>query len=91
MPVVDFRDPVAPASLGVALEELANGWELPQAVAAEVRAAGAVGAVVPSAARPGFWNLVVFPDGFERLSISGGRTMQPAPPNQPRRRAISAP
>lgn len=91
LPIVDFRDPAATAGLGVAVEELANGWELPQALAAQVRAAGAAGAVVPSAARQGFWNLVIFPEGFERLSVSGGRTMRPAPPNQPRRRATSAP
>lgn len=81
LPVVDFRDPAACAALGVEPRELAEGWTVPQALAAKVRAAGALGAVVPSAAREGHWNLVVFPDGFGRVSVSGGRTMRPAPPS----------
>lgn len=81
LPIVDFRDAAVSAALGVDLGELATGWVASQALAARLRAAGALGAVVPSAARPGQWNLVVFPDGFGRVSVSGGRTMRPAPPS----------
>ena len=36
--------------------------------------------VVPSAARDGSWNLVVFPSGFRRLRLAGSRAMHPRPP-----------
>ena len=81
LPIVDFRDAAVSAALGVDPSDLANGWAASQVLAARLRAAGALGAVVPSAARRGQWNLVVFPEGFGRVSVSGGRTMRPAPPS----------
>jgi RES domain-containing protein len=91
LPVVDLRDPTARAVLGIMLDELADGWAASQELGARLLAAGAEGVVAPSAARPGSWNLVVFPPGFRRLSVRGGRTMHPAPPrDQARRRATSA-
>lgn len=80
LPVVDLRDAATRAELGVGESELVGPWEAPQALARRITALGARGAVVPSAARRGHWNLVVFPDGFDRVRVLRGRTMQPRPP-----------
>ena len=80
LPVVDLRDPAARKALGVDLGSLTGAWDAPQALAERLRALGAQGAVVPSAARPDAWNLVVFPAGFGRVTVRRGRTMHPAPP-----------
>jgi RES domain-containing protein len=92
LPVVDLRDAVTRTALGVKPGDLDDGWGAPQELVTRLRATGAHGVVVPSAARPGHWNLVVFPDGFARVAVRAGRAMHPAPPDdQPRRREISAP
>ena len=81
LPVVDLRDPAARAELGISESALVGAWDAPQALARRITALGALGAVVPSAARPGHWNLVVFPDGFDRVRVLRGRTRQPRPPD----------
>lgn len=79
--MVDLRDAATRAALGnVGVRSLTEGWDATQALADRLRALGAEGAVVPSAARPGHWNLVVFPAGFARLRVGRGRTMHPRPP-----------
>ena len=80
LPVVDLRDPATRAALGVEVEDLTADRAIPQRLAGRLQELDALGAVVPSAARPGHWNLVVFPAGFAHLRIGRGRIMHPAPP-----------
>ena len=39
------------------------------------------GLVLPSAARPGYWNLVVFPAAFAKVRVLGSKATHPAPPD----------
>ncbi|MDQ2688658.1 MAG: RES family NAD+ phosphorylase [Chloroflexota bacterium] len=78
--VIDLRRPEVARELGVALDELTGPRERAHALAARARKLGAEGMIVPSAARPAHWNLVVFPAGFARLRASGSRAMNPRPP-----------
>ena len=43
---------------------------------------GADGIVVPSAARDGAWNLVVFPSGLGAVTAAGSTVRNPAPPTR---------
>jgi hypothetical protein len=63
--------------LGVDLEDLTGPRRRAQAFAGRIAELGAEAAIVPSAARPGAWNLVVLPTGFARLSVAGSRATQP--------------
>lgn len=78
--VLDLRDPAVRRALGVDLEDLTGARVRPQALAARVRDLGADGLIVPSAARPEHWNLVVFPSGFDRVRPIRSRVGHPAPP-----------
>lgn len=79
--MVDLRDAATREALGLGdLGSLTGAWDAPQSLANRLTAMGAQGAIVPSAARPDAWNLVVFPAGFDRVSVRRGRTMHPAPP-----------
>ncbi len=80
LPVVDLRRPEVAAELEVKLEDLTGARARAQPLAARVREAGAQGMIVPSAARAGAWNLVVFPEGFGRVRAAGSRVMNPCPP-----------
>ena len=78
--VLDLRTPAALDQLGVALVDLTGPRDSTQDVADRARAAGADGMIVPSAARPGHWNLVVFPSAFDRLRVAGSTATRPKPP-----------
>jgi RES domain-containing protein len=80
LPVLDLRDPTVRASLDVELTDLTGRRASAQSLAPVAKALGAQGLIVPSAAQEGAWNLVVFPEGFERLAISRGRNVHPRPP-----------
>lgn len=91
LPVVDLRRPGLADDLGVALAHLTGPRARAHDFAERVRDLGAAGMVVPSAARDGGWNLVVFPSGFGALRPAGSRAMHPRPPGQvTRRRSISS-
>ena len=78
--MIDLRDTATREALDVAVDDLTGQWLVPQGLARRLAGLGAEGAVVPSAAHPGHWNLVVFPAGFGRLHVGRGRTMHPVPP-----------
>jgi RES domain-containing protein len=80
LPVVDLRRPDVVAELRLKMDDLTGARSRAHALAARAREAGAQGMIVPSAAHPGAWNLVVFPDGFSRLQAAGSRAMNPRPP-----------
>lgn len=80
LPVLDLRDPAVVDDLGIDLDVLTGPRRAAQEVGARARAMGAEGMIVPSAARRGHWNLVVFPDGLGRVTASGSRAMHPRPP-----------
>jgi RES domain-containing protein len=91
LPVLDLRDAEVRRELGVELSDLIGARAGAQALTPRARALGAEGLVVPSAARPEAWNLVVLPGGFARATVRRGRTLHPRPPAQPRiRRPISS-
>jgi RES domain-containing protein len=81
--VLDLRDPATRRALRVTVGQLTGRWspEAPNAAALRVTAAarrlGVDGIVVPSAARPGGWNLAVLPSGFERLRLVRRRRETP--------------
>jgi hypothetical protein len=77
---VDFRRPDVADELGVSVESLTGARARAHGLAARARRLGALGMIVPSAARAGAWNVVVFPDGFDRIRPYGSRVMHPAPP-----------
>jgi RES domain-containing protein len=81
LPVLDLRRGEARAALGVDLDELTGPRASAQAVAQRARSLGAAGMLVPSAAHRGAWNLVVFPKGFDRLTVGRGRNVHPRPPD----------
>jgi RES domain-containing protein len=80
LPILDLRDPQVCAELGIELTELTGPRASAQSLAPRAKAHGAQGLIVPSAAREGAWNVVVFPEGFERLAVGRGRVMRPRPP-----------
>ncbi len=82
LPVADLRDPSVREALSVDLDDLTGPRERAQAFADRIRDLGAEGIVVPAAARPGHWNLVVLPGGFTRVRASRSRVVHPAPPTR---------
>ena len=78
--VVDLRRPGLVEELGVSERQLTGPRSRAHGLAARARELGADGLIVPSAARPGAWNLVVFPSGLERVRVAGSRAMHPRPP-----------
>lgn len=85
LPVLDLRRAEAREALDIGPSELVGAREHAQGAAATSRALGAHGMVVPSAARADAWNLVVFPIGFDHVSVGRGRAMRPRPPSVSRR------
>jgi RES domain-containing protein len=85
LPVVDLRRPEVQDALAVDLDGLVGPRADAQPLAARARALGAAGMVVPSAAHPGHWTLVVFPEGFGALRVTGSRADHPRPPTIRRR------
>jgi RES domain-containing protein len=81
--VLDLRDPATCRALRVTVGQLTGSWspDGPNAAALRVAAAarrlGVDGMVVPSAARPGGWNLAVLPASFERLRLVRRRRETP--------------
>lgn len=80
LPVLDLRRSDAREALGIGLDELVGERGAAQRAAARGRALGARGMIVPSAARGGAWNLVVFPDGLPNVGVGRSRRMRPRPP-----------
>ena len=78
--VIDLRRPGLAEELGISQRQLTGPRSRAQGLAARARELGADGLIVPSAARDGAWNLVVFPPGFDRLRVAGSRGMRPRPP-----------
>ena len=80
LPVLDLRRIGLADQLGIDLDRLTGPRTRAHGLADRARKLGALGMVVPSAARDGAWNLVVFPSGFGRLRVAGSRAMHPRPP-----------
>ena len=80
LPVLDLRRPEVVAGLDITLESLTGPRSRAHGLASRARVLGAGGMIVPSAARAGAWNVVVFPSGFEQLRVGGSRAMNPRPP-----------
>ena len=78
--VLDLRRPGLVEQLGFSERELTGPRSRAHSLASRARELGADGLVVPSAARDGAWNLVVFPSGFDRVRVAGSRAMHPRPP-----------
>ncbi len=78
--MLDLRDAATRTALGVRLEDLTGERAMAQAVAPRAQASGAHGMIVPSAARPDAWNLVIFPAGFPKVTVGRGRAVRPRPP-----------
>jgi RES domain-containing protein len=84
--VLDLRRPDVLDVLDVTAQDLIADWApdtLNSAclkVSAAARLAGAEAMIVPSAALPGGWNLVVLPVGFARLRRIRRQRRLPAPP-----------
>ena len=78
--MLDLRRAGLAEQLGVNLDRLTGRRARAYGLARQARELGAAGMIVPSAARTGAWNLVVFPDGFGRIAIAGSRAMHPRPP-----------
>jgi RES domain-containing protein len=81
--VVDLRDPAVVAELSVALTDLVGDWAAARPLTTRARKLGARGMIVPSAAAPGEWNLVIFPEGFDRVTSLSEEPWQPKLPSQP--------
>lgn len=77
--VVDLRRPAVRDELRVELADLTGPRGAAHALSTRARSLGADGIIVPSAARAGEWNLVVFPSAFGRLTVDGSTTTRPAP------------
>ena len=80
MDVVDLRRPETREQLGVGLDALSGPRRAAQDLAAGARELGAVGLILPSAARGATWNLVVFPSAFTKLRVIGSTATRPSPP-----------
>lgn len=83
--VLDLRSARTRRALSVAISDLTGPWspDLPNdaclRVAAAAREMGVDGFVVPSAARPGGWNLAVLPLAFERVRVARRHRETPRP------------
>ncbi len=77
--VVDLRRRAVRDELRVELASLTGARASAQALSTRARRLGADGMIVPSAARAGEWNLVVFPSAFARLTVDGSTITRPAP------------
>lgn len=81
--VLDLRDPGTRLGLGLDDAALVGDWApgnpnpATTRVAEVAREMGVEGIVVPSAARPDGWNLVVLPRGFERVHLISRRRQVP--------------
>ena len=80
MDVVDLRRPETREQLGVGLDALSGPRRAAQDLAARARELGADGLILPSAARGGTWNLVVFPSAFSKVRVIGSTATRPSPP-----------
>ncbi len=84
--VMDLRRTEVLAALDVTVEDLNAGWAPGSPnraclkVSAAAIAAGAEAIIVPSAARPGAWNLDVLPAGFPSLRRRKRQRTIPRPP-----------
>ena len=78
--MLDLRHAEVVASLDINLASLTGPRPRAHGLARRAQALGASGMIVPSAANPGEWNLVVLPAGFDRLRVSGSRATNPRPP-----------
>jgi RES domain-containing protein len=78
--VVDLRRAEVREALGVELDALVGPRDVAQRLGARIRALGADGLIAPSAANPNAWNLVVWPQAFDRVRAGRPRTMHPEPP-----------
>ncbi len=77
---MDLRRPGLADELSISERQLTGPRSRAHGLVGTARKLGADGLIVPSAARVGDWNLVVFPSGFERLRIAGSRVIHPRPP-----------
>jgi RES domain-containing protein len=77
LPVIDLRDPAVVQAVGVDPTSLVGPRDQARPLADRARELGADGMVVPSAAHPGGWNVVVFPTGFDRLRVVRERDLRP--------------
>ncbi len=83
--VLDLRSRGTRHALSVSEEELVAPWSPGSPnraclkVAAAAEALGLDGFVVPSAARPGGWNLAILPRAFDRTHVVRRRTRTPQP------------
>lgn len=84
--VLDLRDPATRRALRVSEAQLTGEWS-PDApnpatmrVARAARELGVDAMVVPSAARPGGWNLAVLPAAFDRVRLVSRRRETPDRP-----------
>jgi RES domain-containing protein len=81
--VLDLRDAATRRALRTSIAALTGPWSPERPNAAALRAVrsaarlGVDGLIVPSAARPGGWNLVVLPSGFGRVRLRNRRRQQP--------------
>lgn len=80
--MIDLRDERVRHALGVDLGTLVGTRGPCQALARRANRLGATGMVVPSAARDGAWNVVVFPTGFGSLEPLGSAVRSPAAPER---------
>lgn len=79
--VVDLRREETRRELRVDLAALTGPRDRAQGLARRARRLGAKGMVLPSAAYPDHWNLVVFPAGFGKVRVAGSTATQPKPPS----------
>jgi len=77
--VVDLRRAAVRDDLRVELASLTGARASAQGLSTMARSLGADGMIVPSAARAGEWNLVVFPSAFGRLTVDGSTITRPVP------------
>jgi len=80
LPVLDLRDERVRDALGVTVDQLTGSWSDSQPIADRARELGARGMVVPSAARPGAWSLVAFPEGWAHMRVVDSRRARPSVP-----------
>ena len=77
--VVDLRRAAARDDLRVELASLTGARASAQGLSTRARSLGADGMIVPSAARDGEWNLIVFPSAFATLTVDGSTITRPLP------------
>jgi RES domain-containing protein len=81
MNVIDMRRSDARDELSVELDDLTGPRRAAQELAGRARDLGAEGLILPSAAHPGHWNLVVFPPAFPKVRVAGSTATRPRPPD----------